>query len=190
MKTIALEGADKQGKFTQATMLVQHLRSLNYAAWLVEVPIEGSFGHDAIYKMLKNGSALKFPNTFQVLQFLNRLWFQTFQFKKFQKPNSYIVFDRWSLSGIVYGYATKINPLLNAKLFNFLIKPDITIVLSGVQKSSEVEDVYEGSTSLQATVNREYRLQAIMLNTKENPIHIVDSNGTKEEVHQRICKFV
>ena len=155
-KIIVFEGADRCGKATQSNLLKEYLVENGSSAARVEVPIRDNHTYKIIYWMLRNGLAKKLPKTFQWLQYLNRLIFQTFILPRLEKKNEYIVFDRWSLSTVVYGVAEGVSKEFCEKLYNGLRRPDFTIILLNKSYQHEAEDVYESDLNLQKNVRNLY----------------------------------
>ena len=184
---IAIEGPDRFGKETQTKLLEQNIgRGKPNPAYFVkhiEVPVKGKLSYRLIYWMLKNGSAKRYPNLFQLVQFVNKLAFQTFVLPKYTGFYDYVILDRWSLSGLVYGEATGVNPTFNRLLHRLLVKPDITLVMTGKPfHRAGTKDVYETDDALQSRVARLYVDHGRTLDKHE----LVHNGGDKNEVHGRI----
>lgn len=159
-KIIVIEGADRCGKATQSKLLREHLASFGITSRIVEVPIRSMVTYRIIYWMLQNGLAKKFPKLFQVIQFLNRKIFQIFKLPHLESEYDVIIFDRWSLSTIVYGGAAGVSENFTIKLSNHLRRPDHTFILHGSSFPHEAEDVYEADTNLQEEVRIRYSMWA------------------------------
>lgn len=185
-KIIVIEGPDKVGKETQSKLLLQALADLGKRVIRVEVPTKAApRTYKLIYWMLKNGWAKRLPNVFQFIQFLNKWFFQRNVLPRLSKDLDYIIFDRWSLSALVYGSATGVNEPLNFWLYNKLRKADTTIVMceKSFRRSSTQDDSYERDSDLQAKVRNGYRVWAEM-----NPLdHVLINNEQPvEDVHQDV----
>lgn len=181
---IVIEGPDQVGKATQTKMLAQRFRLLGSSVAQVEIPFKDPLIRPLIYWMLANGSAKKYPNLFQFVQFFNKFIFQTIFLLPLMLNSDFIILDRWSISSIVYGDATGVNKAFNRFLFWFLVKADYTFILTGkTYKRNDAQDVYEKDDSLQNAVRIGYVDWAL-----ENPEgHFLISNeGTKEDVHDRL----
>lgn len=189
-KIIAIEGPDRVGKATQTSLLTAYLRSksvvtnnngLTYYASVtsVEVPVKG-FLHSTIYYMLRNGLAKRFPNLFQTVQSLNKLWFQIFYLKRWNVD--YVTLDRWKLSTRVYGEATGVHSILLRVFDYLLIEPDATIVLEGAAQVNEARDSYERDSKLQRLVRTTY---AKIAHEKDKHF-VINANQTREAVHNDI----
>lgn len=187
-RLIVLEGPDSHGKTTQARMLsssfdgVIDIDGKEVACAYVKVPVPG-LTSKAIYWALGNGMAKAHPQLFQALQFINKLAFQRRTLERLLRENDYVVLDRWSLSGYVYGKATGVSSALNDAMYRVLRAPDVVIVISGKSfKRPKADDSYESDAELQAAVKAEYERIG-----KTWPKHfLVRNDGTKEEVHHKI----
>jgi dTMP kinase len=155
-KIIVVEGPDRCGKATQAQLLKEHLEGRGKTATVVEVPIKDGFIYHIIYWMLRNGLAKKFPKLFQWLQCYNRLIFQWLNLPRLSRRYDYIIFDRWSLSSVIYGLAEGIDRRYCEKLYRRLRRPDFTLLLLGESYAHEAEDVYEADHFLQGRVRLLY----------------------------------
>ena len=187
-KVVVIEGPDKVGKETQSNMLAHSLRLQGDRVSLVEIPFNDHFTYTVIYKMLRSGSAKRWPNVFQFIQFLNKLIFQWTVLLVLRFVCDIVVLDRWSLSSIVYGDATGVNKTFNRILFWLLLKPHVTCVLHGpsfVRKS--VDDVYEKDTDLQIAVRTGYYDWV-----QEHPFDhdLIDNQGSHDDVHERVLDVV
>lgn len=184
---LAVEGPDRVGKQTQTKLLTQDLQSQGYKVAQVEVPFNDGITYRLIYWMLRNGYAKSLPNLFQLVQFFNKFIFQWTVLVWLTLTNDYVVFDRWSLSAIIYGDATGVNPTFNRFLYFLLRRPTLTVVLHGPRLTDQTEDVYEKDTALQQAVRRGYYNWAM-----EHPLDhdLIDNKGTRDEVHERIMSSV
>jgi len=181
-KLIAICGPDRVGKATQTQLLVDHLKNLGHRACRVEVPVKGNMIYPIIYWMLRNGLAKKLPKTFQWLQYFNRQIFQWTTLPALQRDYDFIVFDRWSLSTLVYGAAEGVPLSFTLPLTRRLVHPDLTIVLTGQSHLHEPEDVYESDSQLQSIVRNLYSSWC----HDSDDIVAVDADGGPVDVHKRI----
>jgi thymidylate kinase len=183
-KLVVFEGSDKVGKFTQSMLLQTRLRQRDCSAVRRE-PAKETLPKlsQLIYWMLRTGWARRLPNTFQIVQFCNKLFFQLFRLPKLMRADI-VILDRWALSGYVYGSVEGIYGWLNTWMFNRLKKADITLVMCGTsyQRPEAGDDSYEKDVELQDRVQKAYwRVGATW------PHHVlVDNQRTIEEVHQTI----
>lgn len=187
-KLVAIEGPDKVGKQTQSQMLAHVLRRYGDRVKLVEVPFNDRVTHRLIYWMLRNGAAKRFPNLFQFVQFVNKFVFQWTYLLWLRLTCAFVVLDRWSLSAIVYGDATGVNRTFNRVLYWLLVRPTVTVVLHGSSfKRKTVDDAYEKDSDLQLAVRRGY-YDWVQAHPSDH--ELIDNQGTKDEVHERILSAV
>lgn len=185
-KIVVFEGPDKVGKETQSKLLQQTLSDAGYRTLRVEVPTKACpRTHSLIYWMLRNGLAKKVPNVFQFIQFLNKWLFQHAVLPDMLKHCDVIIFDRWSLSAVVYGNATGVNESFNMWLYRRLKKADITFVFYGksFRRSTTSDDSYEKDNDLQARVKEAYRVWAV----EHADDHVLIKNDKSvEDIHNGI----
>jgi len=187
-KLIVFEGPDKVGKETQSKLLDSTLRSQGIRSVRVEPTKEGHpRGRKLIYSMLESGAAKRWPNTFQFVQFANRIYFQLFKLPMLLRSYDIVILDRWALSGWVYGSAEGINESLNKWMFNRARQADITLVLSGTSyKRKQADDSYERDTDLQSKVRVLYRNAGLNW-----PGYVcVDNHDSIDEVHQSVVALL
>ena len=182
---IQVEGPDRAGKATQARLLAEHIRRQGKSAIVVEVPVHEPLTHALIYYMLRSGAAKSLPKTFQVLQVINRLLFQLTLLVVYHVIFDYVVFDRWSLSTVIYGTASGTSRSFNEKITSILSEPDITLVINGPSRNKEARDSYESDNMLQSLVRIGYTNWC-----RNNPkiSREISSLGTPMEVHGNITK--
>lgn len=187
-KLIVFEGPDKVGKETQSKLLASVLQERGVKAVRLE-PTKESHprGRKLIYSMLESGAAKEHPNTFQFIQFMNRMYFQYVKLPKALRDNELVILDRWALSGYVYGEAERISPGLNKWMYNRARRADLVLVLSGNSyKRPGADDSYERDTSLQIKVKVAYRRAGL-----EWPGHVlVDNKDSVQEVHNSILALL
>jgi thymidylate kinase len=162
-KLIVFEGPDKVGKETQSKLMERALHKSGVSVIRVE-PTKESHprGRKLIYGMLESGAAKRWPNTFQFVQFLNRMYFQVFKLPKLLREFDIIILDRWALSGWVYGAAEGINGPLNQWMYNRARQADIVVVLGGTSyKRNRTDDSYERDASLQSKVRTLYHIAGL-----------------------------
>lgn len=163
-KIVVFEGPDKVGKETQSKLLLEALTEAGYRALRVEVPSKlCPRTYKLIYWMLRNGWAKRLPNFFQFVQFLNKWFFQRAVLPGFLRTLDVVIFDRWSLSAVVYGNATGVNEPFNMWLYRRLRKPDVTVVMckKSYRRSTTQDDSYEKDSELQQRVRDGYQEWAV-----------------------------
>lgn len=182
-KIIAVCGPDRVGKATQVSMLSKRLGILGKKVCVFEVPVKSPITYPLIYFMLKSGLVKNFPNLFQVIQSLNKLAFQIFILPFFYLYYDYVIFDRWSLSAIIYGDASGADKRITNFFFRLMKKPDATIVINGIPRNLEVRDAYEADRKFQDLVSVGYTEWA----QKNSDIaRLVDNAGSRDDVHKRV----
>lgn len=75
-KIVTFEGPDGVGKTTQVARLARALRDEGNKVETIKLPRYDRFTGKLILRMLKSGSAVRYPNVFQVVQWLDKLLFQ------------------------------------------------------------------------------------------------------------------
>ena len=178
-KIIAFEGADRCGKATQSKLLKEYIESIGKKAIVIEAPINDGPFYRMIYWMLKNGLAKTFPRIFQMFNFFNKWIFQTMKLTKIEHCYDFIIFDRWSLSSVIYGAAEGLEEKYCLNLYKLLRKPDFTIMLLGQPYKHESEDVYESDAILQDKVRKLY---AEWSNDNPKDSHVIDGTGMDKEI--------
>ena len=185
---IVVEGPDRVGKFTQTHLLKEYITRIGLAAVVVEVPIRSAITYRAIYWMLQNGLAKKFPKIFQWFQFINRKIFQMYTLPVLEEHYDFIIMDRWSLSTIVYGIAEGVPKAYTIGLAKKLREPDFTIILFGEAHEHVAEDSYEADRDLQDKVKLGYLTWALnnqkvctTINCRHDKMHI--SRSMQDVLH-------
>ena len=184
-KLIVFEGADRRGKQTQTKMLAAALSVNGYKTAVVEIPFNDGLTSKLIYWMLENGISQKFPQIFQIVQFLNKKIFQRTKLENVVMNNDYVIFDRWSLSAVIYGNVSGTNQSLNKIMYNNLFKPDVTVIIDGNMLASG-EDAYEKNTAFQDEVANSYKTWS--KETRERVIVVSNVNASKMQMHREVLK--
>ena len=183
-KILVIEGADRSGKETQTRLLQEYLFDRSFNVSKIEIPKYSSSTGKLIRRMLKNGTAQSLKHTFQILQFVNKFMVQTFELPEIRNCNDFVIFDRWSLSSVIYGKATGIDDDFVYTLYDRLIDPDCTIILSGPTYAKSQIDSYESDNQLQIRVKHLYREWA--RNHQKSCILICTEGKTPEEISRQI----
>lgn len=181
---VSIEGGDSTGKATQAALLKRSLESLGLRTLQVEVPVRSLVTHRLIYLMLRRDWAMRWPRAFHFLQFINKVWWQLFTLPFVIRNYDALVLDRWNGTYWVYGLETGLSPngwLM--RLYHFLYKPDVAVVLAGTRHAHERRDQYERSDNLQERVRESYVAWA-----RANPgmCAVVNSNQEILSVHEDV----
>lgn len=166
---IAIEGIDNTGKTTQAKLLAER------SGWTyIKFPNENLYSGKIIRKIINKELPFE-PASFQALQILNR--FETFA--RFDPEGKYI-FDRYKLSGIIYGLADDLPEEWIRETCDFLPDPDITIILSGKPHREDADIYGEKQEKINELYMKEIQLRGY-------PVVIIDGKSI-EEVHEEILK--
>jgi thymidylate kinase len=184
---IAIEGADRVGKATQAKMLEKALCRLKHKTTVEEIPYDDGVSHLKIYEMLRSGSALQFPVVFQTLQGLNRRYFQTRFLPTLAGHYDVVVLDRWTTSTRVYGAASGVSEETTNAILEGIIPADLTLVLDRLPLPKTDLDSYELNTELQQTVRRGY---ASYCERWPQQFVKIDGDGPRDAVHDAMLREV
>lgn len=141
MKTLVLvqvEGTDRVGKTTVAKILYKELKEVNISVKLLVFPSRETEIGNIVDNMLKKK---KFEWNeaviFQLLQTANRLEFYM-EIKEWQeKGDGVLIFDRYALSGLVYGKLDGVPYDFLMSLQLLLPPPQLSIILTADKKSLE-----------------------------------------------------
>jgi dTMP kinase len=185
-KLIALEGADGLGKSTQVNLLARALRHDNKRVATVKLPRYDRLTGKLILRMLKSGSAVRYPNVFQLIQWLDKMLFQLFYVSSLLRDNDYVIFDRWHASMWAYGCAAGANESLTDRLVKTLKEPDVVLIFHGNSKRIDKQDAYEANASYQKRVALHYILWAC---THAN-VHVINADHDVEQVNRAILEHV
>ena len=182
---IAFEGPDSSGKTTQKELLTQRLIDSGYHVESYKCPNASKLFGKKIYKMLSDGSALKFPTFFQILHFFDKLDLnRKLQERSIESHADFIIIDRWILSSLVYGRSTGVSKILLKLMSMYMQAPHITIY-SKLNFSRQLNDQYDKDTLLQERVRLFYEKYS-----KNSAItgHLVklEKTGTEDEISNDI----
>jgi len=158
-KIIVIEGPDKLGKQTQTKLLLSALRDLDLDGDSVEIPYNDGYIYKKIYKMLESGDASKYPRIFQTLQYANRLLWQNEKYKDYECCGTeFLILDRWTVSGWVYGKASGLSDNVLNMLSEDLVIPDLVFVFKGksFKTKDRGDDCYESDNDFQFKVRNCY----------------------------------
>jgi len=138
MVLIQVEGTDRVGKTTVAKILYKELKEASISAKVLAFPNRETEIGNIVDKMLKKK---KFEWNeaviFQLLQTANRLEFYQ-ETKKWQKKgDSVLIFDRYALSGLVYGKLDGVPYDFLMSLQLLLPPPQLSIILTADKESLE-----------------------------------------------------
>lgn len=185
-KCISFEGNDGLGKTTQVNILAQTLRKKGKRVTVVKLPRYDFFTGKLIYRMLKSGAALNYPNIFQIIQWFDKIIFQLFYMNKLLFENDYLLFDRWHASMWAYGLAGGANEGLTNNLISTLKVPDLVFLFRGKSKRTNKQDAYEANNLYQNKVALFYVLWACWNPTTQE----IDVDDSIENVSLKILDHI
>ncbi len=186
---ISTEGPDLLGKSTQIALLASELKRLGYKVATIKLPAYKTRVGRMIRMMLDNGKALRWPNIFQSLQWLDKFIFQTFELRSLIKKNDFILLDRWHASMWAYGLPGGANETLTNICIKTLREPDLILIFQGTRKQRIKEEIdsYELDKNLQKNVALHYILWAC---THPDNTQIVEADGSIADVHFSVMTAV
>lgn len=184
---VALEGADRTGKATQARLLDRGLKLAGYKSTVEEIPYNDKVTYPEIYRMLQDGTVNSDPAVFQTLHAINRRHFQTCYLPELANQFDVIILDRWNLSTRVYGKASGLSEQTTENTLKGIIEADIAFVLDGAPFPKENLDVWESDSEFQQAVRQEYTKWC---QKSPQKYVLIDANRSKEQVHEQILEYV
>lgn len=156
MIIICIEGPDGTGKSTQVRRVAERLRRHGFKTYASDVPFDGPT-KKIIYWMLHNGLAKRWPITFQMIHFLNRLYWQILRYKALSTINDVAVLGRWRMSSYIYGKLEGLPSWLLHFMKYCMHEPTFTFILMGSNRGHDRDDdCYEGDIDLQRRLRREF----------------------------------
>ncbi len=176
---VSLEGIDGCGKSTQAASIKEALERSGRKVAVAKLPAYEMFTGRLIRRMLNNGLAVKLPNMFQMIQWLDKLIFQFFVLPKLTRDNDFVLLDRWHASMWAYGLAGGANEWLTNFVVNSIREPHAVLVFTGKCKRIGAEDSYEADRSLQKRVALHYVLWVC---TRADNAFAIDANAPIDAV--------
>jgi thymidylate kinase len=168
--SIAFEGPDKLGKSTQAKLLSEVL-----GADLVKFPNENLYSGQVLRKILNKELPFE-PASFQALQIMNR-----FETIPLLQPGKTYIFDRYKLSGIVYGRCDDLPVKWVRDVCNLIQDPDVTIIFYGTP--------YEEDTDIYSNTEYQKKIQDLYLEEGKRisgKVLRIQNNGSVREIHEKI----
>jgi len=187
---IAIEASDMMGKSVTSRLLAQKFNNAGIKAICVEPICDNGL----IRWMLKSGTALRWPNVFQFLQWMNRVWFEHCALNHLISIYDVVIVDRWMLSAFVYGICTHTWMWLVKLTTNTLRKPDVNIVLVGDKHYADKQlDSYETDNALQDDIADSYGIALAMAEIVEKieghrSTYEVSASGSVEDVTNRVLE--
>jgi thymidylate kinase len=197
---VALEGIDACGKNTQSRLLAKKMNAAHMAFPNYDT-VTGQMIQQYLRDFMWVNPKLHAPYVFQALQTVNRLECYGL-IESLRRMGKNIVFDRFDASAYVYGGADGVDPdwLCSIQVpveIDHRILLDVNVNTS-FDRRPERRDKIERNGAYLADVRARYLTlfnKMRRLNYKgEQPRlsswHIVDGNGTVDEVHARVCAAI
>lgn len=177
---VALEGADRLGKSTQAKLVEAKMDAEGMRGVLDKCPYKDGVTYDRIYEMLRTGEAKEFPVVFQTMQGANRRAFQKKLLPTLALHFDVVLIDRWSTSTWVYGTQDGVPKETTEAILKGLVEPDLVYVLDGEPFSApDMDDAYEADKDFQARVRDAYKQYAWDHQTNHR---LIDANRDKHTI--------
>lgn len=196
-KFIVIYGINNLGKTTQAKLLTERIRNSlkdNQAVQHIKYPIYDLVPTGlAVNDYLRKGNPHKLsPETFQVLNVLNRLQFQPqlqamLNEENISETSTTIVAEDYWGTGLAWGIGAGVNKEFLLSLNTVLLKEDIAFLIDGERFHSGVEKEHIHETNDSLTENVRLIFQGL---AKEFGWHVINANQTVEDVHEEIWKKV
>lgn len=188
---ICLEGIDACGKATQAQRMAEKIRGT-----LMSFPDYTTPTGFLIKKNLQGWAAADDPEVnalvLQALMTINRMERASFLNRYLHLHADDIVLDRYWPSGLVYGTADGLDYDWLIAIHEALPQAHHYVLLDidpelSAQRRPDRRDRYERQAGLMQEAAQRYRdLWAEMQQTHKSQWHVVDGNGTVDEVEERI----
>lgn len=192
---VSFEGPDAVGKETQAKKLCAHYNTIGVSAIYCEFPLNDNkvllsrTTFSLIKNMLSSGFANKHPTLFQIVQFINKFFFNLVTLPKLLNSYDVVILDRWSASVLVYGLSTGVNNKVVNRMFKALKHADITVILNGESFNKKNKDSYEKDDNLQMRVKKYYtKYQNDYINKKK--ILVLSPNQELGVIHNMIVNYI
>jgi dTMP kinase len=184
---IAIEGIDKAGKGTQARILAGRLSSGGLKVEHLAFPdYQTPLGRE-IKRFLAGKVALR-PEVRQLLFVANR-WEREADIRDWLAKGVFVIADRYTPSGLVYGLANGLDLRWMLKIEEGLPQADLVIVLDVspevASKRGGIGDIYEQDISLQGRVRTLYLELGRVFNWE-----IVDGEKTINDVALDVWRTV
>jgi len=158
---VALEGADRLGKSTQAKRLEGLMEKEKLKGIVEKCPFKDGVTYERIYEMLRTGEAVKYPTVFQTLQGANRRYFQNKLLPTFALHFDIVVLDRWNTSTLVYGAEAGVPQETIECILQGIVEPDLVFLFDGTPFASpDADDAYESNKDFQRRLRDHYRAWA------------------------------
>ena len=186
---IALEGADRLGKSTQAMMLEQAMETRGPFKGIVEkCPDKDGVTYERIYEMLRTGEAVKYPTVFQTLQGANRRFFQLKYLPTLASHFDVVVIDRWNVSTLVYAAEAGVPEEVTDCILDGIVPADLVLLFDGEQfQADDDDDAYEADKDFQRRLRVRYRKWA---DDHPETTVVVNANRGSEIIHEELITVI
>ena len=183
-----LEGIDKSGKATQANLLKNWLMKKGFSVELVAFPDYSTPIGKEIKAFLAEKRSFS-PEVRQLLYAANR-WEYKQQFEKWLKDGRIIIADRYTPSGLAYGYANNLPLDWMICIEKGLPQPNIVILIDispkiSLKRMTLNKDRYEQDINFLNKVRSCYHLLA-----KKFDWYIIDGERTVGEVADSVQQII
>lgn len=177
---ICIEGADGIGKSTQVKLLARE-----FNADIIKYPFYNSVSGKMISDILLNNPLKDLLSSQRALIIQSLMTVNRYEVvEKVRECNkNNIIFDRYILSGYVYGTIDGLTEEFIKNINSSLPEPDLTIVMYGTPY--RLNDDYYEKEAKQERVNMLYKSYA-----REFGYELVDANRDIEKVHNDIMNIV
>lgn len=199
MPFIVYEGCDGAGKSTQISLLSDYLLTRGKIVHNLVFPdrstITGKIINEYLSKNKEVGNKID-TDTLHMLFSANRYEKKEFIQKILkEKPNEYIIGDRYIYSGIAYSHATGCDYDFCKSIDKFLPKPDMLIYLDlnpsiSLKRGEKGNEIYE-NTEFQNKVYKNY--QRICLDSEvigDTQLVFINANTSIDNVFENIIQHI
>ena len=186
---ICIDGPDKTGKETQSKLLAKNLEKEGLLVKRLEVPIQDEVFYPKIYEMLRDGTAVKYPEIFQTFQAANRMLWQRNNWHILKLSFDVVIFDRWDVSSWAYGQASNLSiEFLSVCLFS-IEEVDFYYIFDGppFPTPERDDDSYEKDKEFMERVRFFYQ-QWHRLNPEITKSKLIDANRDVKVIEKELLE--
>ena len=187
MALIALEGLDRSGKTTQATLLVERLQYMNIPVVRYRFPkrVETSSG-EKIRQFLNREITLDTLEAYEL--FLEQRAEAQEEIKNHIKNGTIVIIDRYCGSGIAYGTAYGLDINCCKAMESKILKPDLTIFFNAPVGVAMLRAAF----GLEKFETVKYQRDALLAyhQIRESSWITVDATKSKQNITDEVCRNV